>query len=96
MSAKNARKPLRKFVVKISTLHRPIKQTKPPPPADLLIPRGPGVLRQVRRGEIGPDDEVNLSIERIIEEVIEWADLRQLKVLRAVAEGLDMEKCRLH
>jgi hypothetical protein len=50
----------------------------------------------VRRGEIGPDDEVNLSIERIIEEVIEWADLRQLKVLRAVAEGLDMEKCRLH
>jgi hypothetical protein len=44
--------------------------------------------RMVERGEIGPEDGVDVSMDQVIN-VIEWADLRQLRLLRKWAESLD-------
>jgi hypothetical protein len=43
--------------------------------------------RAVKRGEIGPHDGISPSFEEMAD-VIEWADLRQLRILRKCAESL--------
>jgi hypothetical protein len=43
--------------------------------------------RMVKRGEIGPDDGISPTTEDVAD-VIAWADLRQLRLLRKWAESL--------
>jgi hypothetical protein len=51
--------------------------------------------RMVQRGEIGPDDGISPSTEEIVG-VIEWCDLRQLRLLRKMAESMIVTKEPLH
>jgi hypothetical protein len=43
--------------------------------------------RMVQRGEIGPEDGISPTTEEIAD-VIAWCDLRQLRLLRKMAESL--------
>jgi hypothetical protein len=47
--------------------------------------------RLEQRGEIGADEPMTPTQEQVIA-VIEWSDLRQLKLLRKLAEGLIDDK----
>jgi hypothetical protein len=51
--------------------------------------------RMVQRGEIGPDDETRPSKEDVMN-VIQWSDLRQLRLLKKIAEGLIEDKVAVH
>jgi hypothetical protein len=51
--------------------------------------------RMVQRGEIGPDDGISPSMEEVLN-VIAWSDLRQLRLLRKMAESMIETKERLH
>jgi hypothetical protein len=55
------------------------------------------VVRQrlEQRGEIGADEPMTPTQEQVIA-VIEWSDLRQLKLLRKLAEGLIDDKMAVH
>jgi hypothetical protein len=46
--------------------------------------------RMEQRGEIGPDDGISPSPDEVIN-VIAWSDLRQLRLLRKIAESLDVD-----
>jgi hypothetical protein len=45
-----------------------------------------------RRGEIGPDDGMQVKAIKEIADWISWLDLRQLKRLRKLAESLDVDE----
>ncbi len=47
--------------------------------------------RMLKRGAIGPGDCISPSNEEVLN-VIAWCDLRQLRLLRKMAEGLIVEK----
>ena len=51
--------------------------------------------RMLKAGEIGPDDGITPSNAEILN-VIAWADIRQLRLLRKMAESLIVEKETLH
>jgi len=44
--------------------------------------------RMVQRGEIGPEDGISPAQEEVAD-LIAWCDLRQLRLLRKMAESLD-------
>jgi hypothetical protein len=46
--------------------------------------------RKLKAGEIGPDDGITPTQEEMVH-VIEWADLRQLQLLRKIAESIEKE-----
>jgi hypothetical protein len=50
--------------------------------------------RKLKAGEIGPDDAISPSTEEVAN-VMAWCDLRQLRLLRKIAEGLIVTKERL-
>jgi hypothetical protein len=43
--------------------------------------------QMVKRGEIGPPDGVTISLEDVVD-WLQWRTLRQLKVIRRIAESL--------
>ena len=51
--------------------------------------------RKVQRGEIGPHDGISPSNEEVLN-VIAWANLRQLRILRKCAESLIVEREPIH
>jgi hypothetical protein len=51
--------------------------------------------RMEQRGEIGPDDGIRPTKEQIVN-VIAWSNLRQLRLLRRIAEGLIHGKESVH
>jgi len=51
--------------------------------------------RKLRAGEIGPDDGISPTNEEV-EDVIAWSDLRQLKLLRKIAEDLIIQRETIH
>jgi hypothetical protein len=51
--------------------------------------------RMVERGEIGPKDGISPSKEQVAD-VIAWSDLRQLRLLRKLAESLIVTREPLH
>ena len=51
--------------------------------------------RMVQRGQIGPHDGISPSNEEVLN-VVAWSDLRQLRLLRKMAEGLIVEREPIH
>jgi hypothetical protein len=44
-----------------------------------------------QRGEIGPDEGISPSMDEMIN-VVAWSDLRQLRLLRKIAESLEVDE----
>ena len=51
--------------------------------------------RKLKAGEIGPDDGITPTQEEMVN-VIEWADLRQLQLLRKIAESIEKEPLHIN
>ena len=51
--------------------------------------------RKLRAGKIGPHDEITSTEEEVLN-VIAWSDLRQLRLLKEMAEGLIVEREAIH
>jgi hypothetical protein len=51
--------------------------------------------RKLKAGEIGPDDGITPTQEEMAN-VIEWADLRQLQLLRKIAESIEKEPLHIN
>ena len=47
--------------------------------------------RMEQRGEIGPDEGISPSMDEMIN-VVAWSDLRQLRLLRKIAESLEVDE----
>jgi hypothetical protein len=51
--------------------------------------------RKLKAGEIGPDDGITPTQEEMVN-VIEWANLRQLQLLRKIAESIEKEPLHIN
>ena len=51
--------------------------------------------RKLKAGKIGPHDEITPTQEEVLN-VIAWSDLRQLRLLKEMAEGLIVEREAIH